>query len=419
MGANNSDTELGNFSIQDTFNFGQGNQELIDSLLEPESAGGNPDDLTPIIADAVDPPPGVNPKPASPKPATEEPPKPDSASAIADFLSAGGDDDDDDPDAPPVPAKGAKITKVVSEEEDDNNNNDSGNSSQFGALAKDLLSLGVFTTNEGEEEQPINTPEEFLERFNIEKQRGSIEMVNNFIGQFGEDYQAAFNAIFVKGADPKEYFSAYNQVTDFIDLDLTQEHNQKIVLREALQNQGFEPDDIESEIERLTNYGDLETVAQRHHKVLVKKQASALADIERKAETELQNKAAIRNEYVTNVQRIIGEKVKEKTFDGIPINPKLASELHDFLLVDKYKTPTGETLTDFDRTILELKRPENHATKVKLGLLLKLLEKDPTLSTIQRVGITNKTNSIFQEVTRQGGKPVQQQKQAAKSWFDQ
>jgi hypothetical protein len=32
-----------------------------------------------------------------------------------------------------------------------------------------------------------------------EKKKGAIEMVNNFIGQFGEDYQEAFDAIFVKG----------------------------------------------------------------------------------------------------------------------------------------------------------------------------------------------------------------------------
>jgi hypothetical protein len=43
-------------------------------------------------------------------------------------------------------------------------------------------------------------------------------------------------------------------------------------------------------------------------------------------------------------------------------------------------------LTDFDKTILELKRPENHATKVKIALLLKNIRKDPTLSTIQKTG---------------------------------
>jgi hypothetical protein len=101
------------------------------------------------------------------------------------------------------------------------------------------------------------------------------------------------------------------------------------------------------------------------------------------------------------VQTILQDKVKAKEFDGIPINPKLATELQDFLLVDKWKTPSGETLTDFDRAILDLKRPENHAQKVKIGLLLKMLEKDPTLSTIQRTGVTKKSNELFGEVARQ------------------
>ena len=103
------------------------------------------------------------------------------------------------------------------------------------------------------------------------------------------------------------------------------------------------------------------------------------------------------------------EKLKTKEFDGIPLSPKTASELQDFLLVDKYKTVSGETLTDFDKAILELKRPENHEQKVKVALLLKILEKDPTLSTIQKTGVTKKSNQLFTEVARQ----VQKDKKSA------
>ena len=48
-----------------------------------------------------------------------------------------------------------------------------------------------------------------------------------------------------------------------------------------------------------------------------------------------------------------------------------------------------------------MKRPENHAMKVKLGLIMKMLEKDPTLSTIQKTGVTKKSNQLFGEVARQ------------------
>ena len=191
---------------------------------------------------------------------------------------------------------------------------------------------------------------------------------------------------------------------NFAELDLSVEDNQVRVIKQALTDQGFDTEDVTTEIERLRNYGDLETVASKHHKVLVKKEAAKLQQIEQQAEQQLQQKAMVRNQYIQNVQSVLQDKLKSKEFDGIPLNPKLASELQDFLLVDKYKTHSGETLTDFDKTILELKRPENHAMKVKVGLLLKILEKDPTLSTIQRSGVTKKSTQLFEEVARQTSK---------------
>ena len=245
-----------------------------------------------------------------------------------------------------------------------------------------------------------------------------MEVVDNFLGQFGEDYRQAFDAIFVKGVDPQQYFGTYNNIVNFAELDISKEENQEIIIKRALVDQGYESDEITKEIERLKNYGDLETVAARHHKVLVKKEAAKLKDLEENAERELQLKAQYRNLYIQNVQNILQEKVKAKEFDGIPVNPKLAQELQDFLLVDKYKTASGETLTDFDRVILELKRPENHAMKVKVALLLKTLEKDPTLSTIQKTGVTKQTNQLFSEVNRQLTKEKASNPQNKQnSWF--
>ncbi len=399
--ANDTDNlSMGNFSIQDTMEMGAGNQELLEGLFAPESASSNPDEVTPIIKDAN--PPAAPDKPEVPKGKDIIPPKnvdgktdeekADGQSMIADFLTDNDGDEDDD-NTPAAPA--AKDTETTDDDEDEPQ------TTQFTALANDLFKLGVFTSDDDEEQQPISTPEEFLERFNAEKRKGASEIVENFIGQFGEDYQNAFDAIFVKGVDPKEYFGTYNQVVNFAEMDLSQESNQIRIMKQALADQGFEPEDIDTEVERLQNYGDLESVATKHHKVLVKKEASKLQNMQAKAEQELLQKQQIKNQYIKNVQDVLQEKLKTKEFDGIPLNPKLANELQDFLLVDKWKTPSGETLSDFDRTILDLKRPENHSTKVKVALLLKILEKDPTLSTIQKTGVSKQTNQLFSEVARQ------------------
>lgn len=409
--------DFGNFSIQSTIE-GAGNQELLNDLLAPETSIGDPDDIKGI--NEPDPTPAAEPQkkkapakaaaPASEE--TEEEEDKDPSKGLSDFLF---DDEEEEEEEENTSKTKAPAEATADEEEDE----DQDTGTQFTALAKDLFKLGVFTADE-EDEAPITTAEEFLERFNKEKKQGAAQIVEDFIGQFGEDYQNAFQAIFVKGVDPKEYFGTYNAIQNYADMDLSSEANQIAVIKQGLMDQGFDPEDIETEVERVRNYGDLETVATKFHKVLVKKEATKLQQLEQNRERELRQQALAKQQYSENVANILQDKVKAKEFDGIPLNPKLAQELQDFLVADKWKTSSGETLTDFDRTILELKRPENHEKKVKIALLLKILEKDPTLSTIQKAGITKKTDTLFGEVARQATKTATKSgKPKPTSWWQQ
>lgn len=418
--AENNDKSV-NFSIEDTMDTGIGNAELIKDLMAPESVSGDADDLTPVDDETSK----VEKKETKKEPKKEDKKgKKEESSAEEKEKEEEGSEKNQDIIATFLKEEEGNETNEETPADDESHTGEEESAdetkqetSSFTALANDLYKLGVFTKDEDEDEAPITTPQEFLEKFQNEKKKGATEAIQAFIGQFGEDYQNAFEAIFVKGANPKEYFSAYNSIVDYAQMDMTKEQNQELVVRQALADQGFEAEDINTEIERVKNYGDLETVAAKHHKVLVKKEALKLQQIEQKAEEELRQKTLIRNQYITNVQKILQDKLKEKEFDGIPINPKLANELQDFLLVDKWKTASGETLTDFDRAILELKRPENHANKVKLGLLLKIMEKDPTLSVIQKSGITKKTDQMFSEVAKQVTKNKSVGVTKPTSWF--
>ena len=402
------------FSIQATMEMGMGNQQLLSDLFAPEIATSNPDDIQKI--DKPSPPPEKKteaPAKAAAPTTTEETPAIDEKKSITDFLM--NDEEEKEDEDEPV-----KKVSPISTTPNTENNEEEGESNQFTALSKDLLKLGVFSKEEDEDDVPINNAEEFLERFNAEKKKGAIEVVNNFIGQFGEEYQQAFDAIYVKGVNPKDYFGAFNQIQSFADMDLAQEANQVRVITQALTDQGLDPEDVTTEVERLKNYGDLESVAGKHHKVLIKKEAVKLQQLEQEKEVQLQQQAQYKQQYSTNVNQVLQDKLKNKEFDGIPLNPKLAGELQDFLTIDKYKTNSGETLTEFDKTILELKRPENHEKKVKIALLLKILEKDPTLSTIQKTGITKKSNELFGEVARQASKSAVKSHKPANvstSWF--
>lgn len=393
--ANDLETpNIGNFSIQDTMEMGMGSTELLNDLLGPDTASASPDDIKNIAAEEPQAPKATK---ASAKVEEEEEKKEDTSKSITDFLLGGDDEEEDEEIAPIAKAKEAPAEEVSDEEDDDVIN-------PFAAFSRDLFKLGGFTKDEDEEDVTINTAEEFLERFESEKKKGASEIVENFIGRFGEDYQNAFTSIFVNGVDPKDYFGTYNAIQSFTDLDLSDEGNQIAVIKQTLADQDYDPEDITTEIERLKNYGDLESVAAKHHKVLVKKEAVKLQKLEQEKAAQLQQQSAYKQQYSNNVTSILQDKLKAKEFDGIPLNPKLATELQDFLITEKWKTNSGENLTDFDRTVLELKRPENHEMKVKVALLLKILEKDPTLSTIQKSGVTKKTDSLFGEVARQATK---------------
>lgn len=415
--------DFGNFSIQSTVE-GMGSQQLLNDLMSPETSISDPDDIQKIDKNVPDTPSNDE---KNKKEQKETKVQVDKSEDLKNFLFSNNnedeeDDDDDDSDKK-IEKQSSKVSNVqknvTSNESSDEDDDDDDSDNQFSALTRDLYKLGVFSADDEDEEIDVKTPEDFLEKFNVEKKKGAIQIVNDFIGQFGEDYQNAFNAIFVKGVHPKEYFQTYTSIENYADLDLSIESNQEAVLKQALADQGFEDEDIETEIERLKNYGDLESVAAKHHKVLIKKEASKLQKLEADREKQLQQQYMIKQQYINNVNTILEEKVKTKDFDGIPLNPKMAQELQDFLVTDKYKTVNGEYLTEFDRTILELKRPENHEMKVKVGLLLKILEKDPSLSTIQKVGVTKKTDQLFGEVARQTKKSVNKTSSSKPvSWFN-
>lgn len=415
--------DFGNFGIENTMEMGLGNQELLTGLLEPETSTADPNSIK-----KVDDEPPVKKKAPEKKTVAAAPKKQEDEDedegqekapkqkSLAELLLE--ENEEEEEETTTTDATTAKPIKKEEGGEEEGDGEEEPAESRFSALAKDLVKLGVFSQEEGEEDIKISSPEEFLERFQVEKKKGAIQMVDDFIGQFGDDYKAAFEAIYVKGVSPKDYFGAYNNIENFAELDLSQESNQVAVLKQVLADQGYEGEDLDAKIEKIKNYGDLEEEAGRAHKVLIKKEAANLQKLEKESQAKLQQLQASKQQYVQNVTTVLQEKLKTKEFDGIPINPKLATEIQDFLLRDKYKTPTGETLTEFDKTILELKRPENHATKVKLALLLKILEKDPTLSTIQKTGITKKSNELFSEVARQTSKSsAKSSKEQPKSWF--
>jgi hypothetical protein len=312
--------------------------------------------------------------------------------------------------------------KVEEEEPEENDGGEKGSASNpLSALAKDLVRLGVFTEDEEGEEFEINSEEDFLKRFEYEKQKGVATILNNFLGRFGKRHVDAFKAIYIDGIDPEEYFSKEATVNSVNNLDLSDERNQETVVRRVLLSQGFEKEDVEKEIERLKNYGDLEETAQRYKKVLVKKEEEELKKLEEKKKQELSAKQEMLNRYVETTERVIDEALKKRSLSGIPLTPALADELKEFLLKPEEKDPNGIPVFSFDKYLENLRDSKNIEEKVKTAFLLHLINKDPELKFLQRMATTKSSTTLFSELskTKIGTKGAQGQKQSSiRSWFE-
>lgn len=293
-----------------------------------------------------------------------------------------------------------KTNEEENEIEEDEEGEDDEEDNSFPTLAKELYKLGIFTVGEGEEEEEVTTGVELKNLFIKEQKKGAINILEGILSKHGEDKKEMFDSIILKGLDPKEYLERFVQIEDLKNIDLTDVDIQERVVREELKAQGWDKDDIDAEVERVKSYGDLESSSKRYHKSLLKRNESKLIEEKRNKELQEQEEIDRDNEYKSNITAIMNAKLKEKEFDGIPVTPELANKTLDSIYTKKWRLPSGETITDFDNKILRLKRPENHALKVKMGLIMELLETDPTLSTIRKKAVSNESDEIFKDLEK-------------------
>jgi hypothetical protein len=301
------------------------------------------------------------------------------------------------------PKKKAQPEETTDDEDDSTEDNSSeDDENQFNYLAKELFKAGIFTFNEGEDEESlkIESAEEFRDRFDLEKKKGASEALESFLARFGEPYADMFESVFIKGVDPIEYLQTYAQIDNLENIDLTQEHIQERIVREKLTKDGYDPEDIEKEVDRLKNYNDLESRAKADHKVLLKKAQQEKIQKENEKALERQREAQKKNQYISTVRQILGEKLQKKDFDGIPVDRAFAEEVNSYLTKERFKLPSGKLITEFEKEMLELDSPQNFQMKVKVAMLLKMLKKDPTLSKIKKRAITNETSEIFSKLKK-------------------
>jgi len=374
------------------FDAGLGDLEGIESILSDEEFNENP-----------------KPKPKTKAPAKEEPVKKeedDEPQEVVIKTSAEEDVDasdinslfedepekvqDEDQEDTSEESEPEQEETVEEEEEADSDN-------VYEKLSNDLFELGFFTKADENEKAPT-TPEELLAKFNSEKQRGVQDYIEQFLTKEGDDRKELFDAIFVKGVDPRNYLTVYSEMLNLAELDLSDEGAQEAVFRESYRRKGWTQDKIEKRLNKVRELGDLEDEAQFEYENLVEADKKLLEDQVAQKEADKKAKEEAARTFKTSITNILKEKAKAKTFDGIPVTDKVQKTTEKFLSEPAWKLPSGEYITDFDKFLYDLRRPENYEMLVKVALLA---QNKFDLSKVKQSAVTKETNEVFKNLVSQ------------------
>jgi hypothetical protein len=304
----------------------------------------------------------------------------------------------------------------------------------YSSIADEMVNQGIFEQEEDEEGNPIKikTPEELLERFQDVGNRIARQTIDSFLNSKGPEAREIFDNIIVKGVKPQDYINRYAKIQDFKNLDLTDESNQEKVVRELYRSEGRSADYIEKKLTQHKQYNDLATEAEEAQRILVEKSENEVKLLAENKQKEDATKARVRTEYVNNLVKILNEKAKVKEFDGIPLTNEIAQDVFGYLTEEKYRlADSQQLLTEFDKDIMELARPENHPTKIKVALLLKMLQTDPKLSKLSKKAVSKESSELFKGLRQRNSKggttktaPSKEQTETRveddkpKSWFN-
>lgn len=274
---------------------------------------------------------------------------------------------------------------------------------EFEKISEGLFQLGIFT---GEDTLP-KTEEEFIQRFQQEKQKGASEWLNNFLSaEHGEEGIDLFKAIFVDKVDPREYFGVYNDALNLSEVDIESEAGQKQIFREYYTRLGWSSAKIEQKLEKAVEYADLESDAKDFHEVLLKEDQKKLKDLEESSKTKKQQELLNEQSFIQNINKVINDNLPNKEIGGLPLNIDTAKKVVDFLTTKKYQTPDKQKLTEFDKFILETKKPENLKQRVLIALLA---QSNFDFSKIEKRAITKKSNTVFGNLIKQTTKDTSTQ----------
>lgn len=243
----------------------------------------------------------------------------------------------------------------------------------------------------------------FIEYFDEFTRKKAVSEIEDILvqgqGQQGIDL---FNDIFVKKVPVKEYLQKFQEEQELENLKLEDSpFNQKLVMRKYLTKIGVSEEDIEEQISFAENNDKLETSSLKYKTKLVESEKGDRQKMAADKANQLQAQKDLDTKRVNDLTEVITEAIKAKSIGGIPLSLEDNATLLPYMVEKAYRLPSGQTITEYEKDYLELKKDP-----LKFAKLVKFVKTGLNVAPIQNQAIDKADEKVFNFQNKAKAKPA-------------
>lgn len=225
--------------------------------------------------------------------------------------------------------------------------------------------IGVITRHEGLEDGQILDNESLIDIVKKEQEAAAQEMAQNYLSRFQSPEAQKFLEFVGKGGSIHDFFETYRKIDEMgLDGDINDSKFQENIIRNYLSKNGYSSEEVNEQIEMLTDSGKREKYARKY---LDQMQQAAEAERQRLVEEREQEERAKKEMFVRSQQNFV--QALESTNDVF--GSKLTKEKKETLfqvMFQPMKRKDGVVTTMFNEKLNMV-----YSDPVKLVILADLL----------------------------------------------
>jgi hypothetical protein len=308
------------------------------------------------------------------------------------------EDDEEDADDNNPPASVKKSTSAPLDDNDDedepiNDNDESDDINYFEVFGKGLVKAGLLDAEDVENQEW--TEQSFLDKMSETIEKRAWDTLEELATEtYGEAGVKLVEDIFINKVPIQQYLQMFNNEQIVENVDLNNEVNQERVVRLYLAKTGMDEDEIEDQLTFAKDNDRLGSYAKKYHGKLVERmqqERAFLAQDNAQRVQEVQQKEQQRQQQYASV---LEESIKKGEIEGYPINESTASDLFDFVLSKPHVLPNGQRITDFEFKLATMRQEDPS----KFLAIARLVQNDLDLTPMKRKGVSEETNSLFNDL---------------------